>query len=78
MCLRRVPTPHAPGAPAPRQDLDPAIIDAILGKPDAELMKEALARARDESVDEEGRVQALDDLEMVRYTLPVSFGTGAE
>ena len=57
--------------PAPRQDLDPAIIDAILGKPDAELMKEALARARDESVDEEGRVGALDDLEMVRYALPV-------
>ncbi|VDB92228.1 unnamed protein product [Peniophora sp. CBMAI 1063] len=56
--------PSAP-PPAPRQDLDPAIIDAILGKPDAELMKEALTRARDESLDEDARVEALDDLEML-------------
>ncbi|KAI0263178.1 armadillo-type protein [Gloeopeniophorella convolvens] len=50
---------------APRTDLDPEIIDLILGKPDAELMKESLARAQDESVDEDARLTALDDLEML-------------
>ncbi|KAI0062975.1 nucleotide exchange factors-like protein [Artomyces pyxidatus] len=49
----------------PRKDLDPAILDYILGKPDAELMKEALTRARDEQLDEDERVAALDDLEML-------------
>ena len=51
--------------PQPRTDLDPGIIDAILGKSDAELMKEALAVAVDETRDEDDRVQALDDFEMV-------------
>ena len=32
--------------PRPRTDLDPGIIDAILGKPDAELMKQALKRPK--------------------------------
>lgn len=50
----------------PRTDLDPGIIDAILGKSDAELMKEALTVAVDEKRDEDDRVQALDDFEMVR------------
>ena len=57
------------GAPPPPNDqskLDPGIIDAILGKPDAESMKEALAIAVDEKRDEEDRLQALDDFEMVR------------
>lgn len=31
--------PRSPQAPQSRQDLDPGIIDAILGKPDAVLMK---------------------------------------
>lgn len=53
-------------APPPRQDLDPAIIDHILGKPDAVLMQEALAIARDAQCSEDERVQALDDFEMVR------------
>jgi hsp70-interacting protein len=48
-----------------RTDLDPGIIDAILGKPDSELMKEALAKAQDASLDEDARLTALDDLEMV-------------
>lgn len=56
----------AAAPPAPRTDLDPAIIDAILGKPDAERMKDALARALDEHRSDAERVQALDDLEMVR------------
>ncbi|THH28769.1 hypothetical protein EUX98_g5422 [Antrodiella citrinella] len=49
----------------PRKDLDPAIIDHILGKPDAVLMKEALEVAVDEGQDEDGRVLALDDFEML-------------
>ncbi len=49
----------------PRKDLDPAIIDHILGKPDAVLMKEALDVALDENRDEDERLQALDDFEMV-------------
>ncbi|KAJ6554469.1 nucleotide exchange factor Fes1-domain-containing protein [Mycena capillaripes] len=51
--------------PAPRQDLDPAIIDMILGKSDAELMKEDMAVAKDESQSESARVDALDHLEML-------------
>jgi hypothetical protein len=51
--------------PAPRQDLDPGIIDMILGKSDAELMKEDMAVAVDEAQSEDARVNALDHLEMV-------------
>lgn len=51
--------------PQPRSDLDPAIIDMILGKSDAELMKEALTVAVDETKDEDDRLQALDNFEMV-------------
>ena len=50
----------------PPRTLDPGIIDAILGKPDSEQMKEALACAVDESKDEDARLTALDDFEMVR------------
>ena len=53
-------------APAPRKDLDPAIIDHILGRPDSELMKVALKKAMDEEISEDERIAALDDLEMVR------------
>ncbi|KAJ7730250.1 armadillo-type protein [Mycena maculata] len=49
--------------PAPRQDLDPAIIDMILGKSDAELMKECMAVAVDESQSESARVDTLDRFE---------------
>ena len=61
-------SPPVPGAapPVPRTDLDPAIIDMILGKPDAVLMKEALAIAVDETKSEDERVEALDHIEMVR------------
>ncbi|KAF7369801.1 Fes1 domain-containing protein [Mycena venus] len=51
--------------PAPRQDLDPGIIDMILGKSDAELMKEDMAVAKDDSRSEAARVEALDHLEML-------------
>jgi len=59
-------SPPVAGAPPPvrRTDLDPAIIDHILGKPDALLMKEALAIAVDDTQSEDDRVRALDNLEM--------------
>lgn len=56
------------GAPAdqqPSEPLDPHVIDMILGRPDAELMKEALALALDETKGEEARMTALDDFEML-------------
>ncbi|KAG6864855.1 hypothetical protein C0991_006756 [Blastosporella zonata] len=56
--------PNAP-PPTPRKDLDPAIIDMILGRPDAELMKEDMGVATDPSKPEEERVAALDHLEML-------------
>jgi hsp70-interacting protein len=59
------PAGNAPPA-APRQDLDPGIIDHILGKSDAQLMKEALAVAVDEQKSEDDRLEALDNFEMVR------------
>lgn len=54
------------GGRQPPRPIDPEIIDAILGKPDSELMKEALAVATDEMKDEEAKLTALDDFEMVR------------
>lgn len=46
------------------QRFDTGVIDAILGKPDSEVMKESLAVASDTSVDEGNRLQALDNFEM--------------
>jgi len=59
-------SPPVEGAPPPvrRTDLDSGIIDHILGKPDAVLMKEALAIAVDDTQSEDDRVRALDNLEM--------------
>ncbi|KAK0203951.1 adenyl-nucleotide exchange factor, partial [Desarmillaria ectypa] len=53
------------GPPQPRTDLDPGVIDVILGKSDAELMKEDLAVAIDPHRSEDARVEALDHLEML-------------
>ena len=50
----------------PRQDLNPEIIDMILGKSDAEQMKEDIAVATDYQRSEDERVDALDHLQMVR------------
>lgn len=58
--------PGASQPPAERKELDPGVIDMILGKPDAVLMKEALTIAVDEKRSEDDRLQALDDFEMVR------------
>lgn len=59
----------------PRKDLDPAIIDHILGKSDAVQMKEALDIALDENRDDDERIQALDDFEMVRFNSRRSYHT---
>ncbi|GAW03824.1 adenyl-nucleotide exchange factor [Lentinula edodes] len=56
-------TANAP--PSRRPDLNPEIIDLLLGKSDAVLMKEAMAIAVDEGNTEEDRVSALDNLEML-------------
>ncbi|KAF9646148.1 nucleotide exchange factors-like protein [Thelephora ganbajun] len=59
-------TPRSADAPPPtRTNLDPEIIDYILGKPDAVLMKDGLEVALDENRDEDARIQALDDFEML-------------
>ena len=52
-------------APVVRKDLDPGIIDHILGKPDSEQMKDDLAVVVDSNRSDEERVEALDHLEMV-------------
>jgi len=57
--------------PQPTGKLDPAIIDMILGKPDAVKMKEALSIATDDSLPEDARIQALDDFEMVCAVFPL-------
>lgn len=58
-------SPGERAAVSERRDINPAIIDHILGKSDAQLMKEALEVALDVSKDEDQRIAALDDLEMV-------------
>jgi len=57
--------PSSANAPRTLSNLDPGIIDHILGKPDAELMKEALAKAMNSENEEDERLQALDDFEML-------------
>ncbi|KAG8813351.1 hsp70 nucleotide exchange factor fes1 [Serendipita sp. 399] len=54
-----------PQPPADISKLDPGVIDIILGKSESVQMKEALAIALDETADEDARVVALDDFEMV-------------
>lgn len=53
------------GVPENRQKLDPEIIDMILGRPDSELMKQALAIATDVNTSEDDRLDALDQFEML-------------
>jgi len=61
-----VPQAGAPSnGSSERQNLDAGIIDAILGKPDSEQMKEDIAIAVDTTRSEDERVEALDHLEMV-------------
>ncbi|KAG9030340.1 hsp70 nucleotide exchange factor fes1 [Tulasnella sp. UAMH 9824] len=55
--------------PRPLQELDPGLIDMILGKPDAVRMRDAMAIAVDESKSEEDRVTALDDMELLIESL---------
>lgn len=66
----------ADDAPPPaRTEVDPGVIDYILGKPDAVLMKEALEIALDENRDEDARIQALDDFEMLVEHIDNANGT---
>ena len=58
-------TPQDVATPVVHKNLDPGIIDYILGKPDSEQMKDDLAVAIDSNKSEEERVEALDHLEMV-------------
>ncbi|KAJ3980012.1 nucleotide exchange factor Fes1-domain-containing protein [Lentinula detonsa] len=61
------PAPQTQTHPQPHpQPLDPSIIDIILGKSDAERMKDALSIALSaDKADIDERVNALDDLEML-------------
>ena len=65
-------TSSSDAPPALPQDSDLAIIDSIVKGPVAQsqLMKGALERAKDERMDEDEKVQALDNLEMVRSNTP--------
>ncbi|KAF9458688.1 nucleotide exchange factor Fes1-domain-containing protein [Collybia nuda] len=55
--------------PATTKELDPGIIDMILGKPDSVLMKEDLAVAVDSNQPEDNRIAALDHLEMAKQLI---------
>ncbi|KAH8114825.1 nucleotide exchange factors-like protein [Phellopilus nigrolimitatus] len=48
----------------PKQ-IDPEIINVLMGRPESELMKDALAVATDVEKNEDDRLQALDDFEML-------------
>ena len=54
-------------SPVENKNLDPGIIDMILGRPDAELMKEDMSLAVDANRSEDERINALDHLEMVKF-----------
>ena len=51
--------------PTGPKELDTGVLDVIMGRPESELMKEALAVAVDSEKTEDDRLQALDDFEMV-------------
>ncbi|EKM82864.1 hypothetical protein AGABI1DRAFT_111428 [Agaricus bisporus var. burnettii JB137-S8] len=53
------------GAVASRRELDPGIIDMILGKPDAVQLKEDVSVAVDAERSEDDRLAALDHMEML-------------
>jgi len=59
------PEDFAQAKAEPRQPLDPGVIDAILGKPDAVLMREALEAAQDDKLPTDARATALDNLELL-------------
>lgn len=65
--IENTPEDASRTAPSPQRikELDPEIIDMILGKSDAVVMKEKLAVAMDEAREEDERTEALDDFEML-------------
>lgn len=48
-----------------RPDLDPAVLDSMMGKSEGQMMKEQLAAALNEESSEDDRETALDNFEMV-------------
>lgn len=61
--------------PTGPKELDTGVLDVIMGRPESELMKEALAVAVDSEKSEDDRLQALDDFEMVSKCSSIpSFG----
>lgn len=54
-------------APVPEKKLDTAILDHIMGKTEAVMMREKLAIAIDEEQDLNERIMAMDDFEMVSH-----------
>ena len=52
-------------APAPQQKLDTAILDHIMGKSEAVMMRDKLAIMVDQEQDLNERIMAMDDFEMV-------------
>ena len=66
-------SPPTDRPPVDPKNLDPAIIDMILGKPDAELMKEDMSVAVDANRTEDDRINALDHLEMVKVLTHLDF-----
>ncbi|KAJ1905824.1 hsp70 nucleotide exchange factor fes1 [Tieghemiomyces parasiticus] len=50
---------------APRRDLDPAVIDHILGKDDSVRMREAFATIQDPTIDLDTKESAFEDLELL-------------
>jgi hsp70-interacting protein len=55
--------------PKPRSDLTSDMLDHIMGKSDAVVMREKLNIALDENNDVNERVFALDDFEMVSFNI---------
>ena len=53
------------------KELDTGVLDVLMGRPESELMKEALAVAVDTKKSEDDRLQALDDFEMVKGYLKI-------
>lgn len=67
-------TPES-GAPGrPQQELSSDMLDAIMGKSDATMMKEKMAYAMDDKMPVDKRIEALDDFEMVSSGMPDKLG----
>jgi hsp70-interacting protein len=66
---------RGPSDPLPRpiSNLDPAIIDALIGKSDAKRMQEIVSAIEEPELSPDQRDEAWDELEMVRISFLVFF-----